>query len=547
MSISIVQGPPGTGKTTHLSQIVQALVADGVEPSSIAIFSLTRTAAYAASSKIDLPEDNIGTVHKFARRAERGKEPADSWQGIKKFNSWLTKKGKSQFYLSPGFNEDEDAIAEETNPHNVVMAEYMRLRAMLDFDAVAVLRRDNEVIRLWEQYKSEKHIQDFEDWIYGAATSPAFNGTPSTITHLLVDEAQDCSPSEKRLIDAWSKHVAHVYIVGDPMQALYRFRGASPLQFFSPNDLILKQSYRLPGNPCAFAKLLAPHCPEYIPQEYHAKVQSRQGIVDVIQPYELVYIAEHALKNKLHAMFLASTGYGCEVYRDAFLDRGIPFRNEYRPRSTRWNPMSSKAATLFKSIMNLHWKKRKYWTVAEMKRILTPINETHVLPGTLVAMEKMDFTNPARAAEYLVFNKLVSKDFKRFVNLVAEGDDWLDSYLDMLSYQYRAVGRWMKYFSQVYDMEGIGPFTPSGEPAVTVGTCHSVKGGEADIVVLSDAITKRQIEGDYSDLIRIFYVGATRTRDRLYLLNSDDKLTLPALWSAYNEYTNQTKREHAAK
>jgi len=61
------------------------------------------------------------------------------------------------------------------------------------------------------------------------------------------------------------------------------------------------------------------------------------------------------------------------------------------------------------------------------------------------------------------------------------------------------------------------------DPAVIVGTIHSVKGGQADVVYLFPDLSRAgraqyDIPGPSRDsVIRLFYVGATRARDTLYI------------------------------
>ena len=43
---------------------------------------------------------------------------------------------------------------------------------------------------------------------------------------LLIDEFQDISPLEYRLIRLWSRHGKELFVIGDPDQAIYGFRGA---------------------------------------------------------------------------------------------------------------------------------------------------------------------------------------------------------------------------------------------------------------------------------------------------------------------------------
>jgi len=45
-------------------------------------------------------------------------------------------------------------------------------------------------------------------------------------THILVDEFQDTNPLQKRIVDAFTAQGALLFVVGDPKQSIYRFRGA---------------------------------------------------------------------------------------------------------------------------------------------------------------------------------------------------------------------------------------------------------------------------------------------------------------------------------
>jgi superfamily I DNA/RNA helicase len=65
----------------------------------------------------------------------------------------------------------------------------------------------------------------------------------------------------------------------------------------------------------------------------------------------------------------------------------------------------------------------------------------------------------------------------------------------------------------------------NAEPRITCSTIHGAKGGEADNVVLMTDLTtaadnERQIEPD--NLNRVFYVGVTRTRQKLYIVEPEN-------------------------
>ena len=77
-----------------------------------------------------------------------------------------------------------------------------------------------------------------------------------------------------------------------------------------------------------------------------------------------------------------------------------------------------------------------------------------------------------------------------------------------------------------------GPHGFVDDPKVVVGTVHSVKGGQADIVYLFPDLTKAadaqyQQHGSPRDsVIRVFYVGATRARETLYVCSAQNGMAV---------------------
>ena len=77
-----------------------------------------------------------------------------------------------------------------------------------------------------------------------------------------------------------------------------------------------------------------------------------------------------------------------------------------------------------------------------------------------------------------------------------------------------------------------GPQALADEPLVTVGTIHSVKGGQADVVYLFPDLSQagdaqyRRDGAPRDSVIRQFYVGATRARDRLYICGRESSMAI---------------------
>ncbi len=67
------------------------------------------------------------------------------------------------------------------------------------------------------------------------------------LNYIMVDEVQDCSGDDWKLLRALSARHGNLFIVGDPDQAIYEWRGADPkifVDFKADTDIILDRNYR---------------------------------------------------------------------------------------------------------------------------------------------------------------------------------------------------------------------------------------------------------------------------------------------------------------
>ncbi|TDA70223.1 MAG: hypothetical protein D9V47_02350 [Clostridia bacterium] len=60
----------------------------------------------------------------------------------------------------------------------------------------------------------------------GAGSVPEVEALLGRFTHLLVDEFQDVNTVQYRLVKLWVRDAANLFVIGDPDQAIYGFRGA---------------------------------------------------------------------------------------------------------------------------------------------------------------------------------------------------------------------------------------------------------------------------------------------------------------------------------
>ncbi len=90
-----------------------------------------------------------------------------------------------------------------------------------------------EFYKQYEQSKQKEKLYDLSDLIYVPLhllqSSPSFRKTwQGRYQYLQIDETQDTNPSQYRLISYLAAPQHNLVVVGDPDQAIYQFRGASP-------------------------------------------------------------------------------------------------------------------------------------------------------------------------------------------------------------------------------------------------------------------------------------------------------------------------------
>ena len=103
----------------------------------------------------------------------------------------------------------------------------------------------SEIYHHYTQHKIENGLLDFSDLIYKTIDllqNPRHMGwiysqLDGKIQHILVDEAQDTSPAQWKILrllsEIWNTHSKKtLFVVGDPKQSIYGFQGADLEQFY---------------------------------------------------------------------------------------------------------------------------------------------------------------------------------------------------------------------------------------------------------------------------------------------------------------------------
>jgi superfamily I DNA/RNA helicase len=263
-AISHTNGPAafiaaaGTGKTSILVQRLVRLIADEhITPETVLCVTFTRAAADEMEKRAlkalrargipakDLKALRVVTFHGLGHQMLREKLQWTPQELNQRLISGEPRQWLAEDIIRPwrsnrtrGMNWDVEIAgvlaavdrAKEEQVKSEQSADFFRQHLLIEQD---LAERYQEFFVQYEQTKHKEKLYDLADLIYVPLSllesSPKFRKVWQGRYHYLqVDETQDTNPSQYKLIQYLAAPKHNVVIVGDPDQAIYQFRGASP-------------------------------------------------------------------------------------------------------------------------------------------------------------------------------------------------------------------------------------------------------------------------------------------------------------------------------
>jgi DNA helicase-2/ATP-dependent DNA helicase PcrA len=534
-------GPPGTGKTTNLTRQIQRAV-NRYGADRILVTSFSRAAAAELTGR-DLPvgSDRVGTLHSHCWHALGGPEIAeanvDEWNRDNPHLAITPVKKHSK--LDGEESVDDDSELEKSGDE--ALQRLNRYRGMMqprEFWPETLI----DFEKRWTRYKQENGLLDFTDLI--EVCHRDVWAAPKNPSVIFADEAQDLNRMQLSLVRKWGGRAEYFIIAGDDDQTIYTFTGATPEAFLDPDipedhKIILKQSYRVPRSVHAFAESLIRQVSrrqekQYLPRPEEGALDrfSRDGYNRV--DGEILKTALAHVDRGKSVMFLTACSYMLRSLIQVLRKQGVPFHNPYRKSNGFWNPLrvgrrgstASRVAALL--VAHPDWGEgARPWTQADVGLWAESLQSKGIL--RLGAKKRL----AALTGNDEVTNEMFDEIFEPGA---------LEQLLEAYEGDYRALLQWWRnHVTQ--DMQARsqfpaeiaarrGPPALLATPKVVVGTIHSVKGGQADVVYLFPDLSQagdaqyRRGGGLKDSVIRVFYVGATRARERLFICQAESAMRI---------------------
>jgi DNA helicase II / ATP-dependent DNA helicase PcrA len=518
----------GTGKTRAVAHRIAYTAATGaVDPARVLAVTFTTRAAGELRARLRqlgtaVPDAGLERVQARTFHAAALRQLTHFWPAavggpvpqVLESKIGLISEAARRLRVSAGLPELRDAAAE------VEWAKVTQVRPEDYPEASAKAGRSGpfppvvlgRLYAAYEDLRRDKHVVDFESVLELTAAILVDNAAAAAAVRdrydsFVVDEYQDVNPLQKLLLEAWLGDRDDVCVVGDPRQTIYSFTGATPAyltgfpaEFPDATVIRLVRNYRSTPQIVALANRIShagpaagslggaplvaqqPTGPE--PQFAEYPDEPAEAAAVARQIGTLIKAGVPASKMAV----LVRTNAQTQGFEQALADAGLPFLLRGAERFFE-RPEVRQAVTLLRGAARS--TAAEDVPAAQVRPVLAGVGLTPEPPvGRGTARERW---------ESLEALAQLADDFFAASPQATLGD--LSAELALRT----AIG-------QAPAIEG-----------VTLGSLHAAKGLEWEVVFLPGLtdgtlpIIYAQTDDAVAEERRLFYVGVTRGRERVYL------------------------------
>lgn len=227
----------GSGKTKVLTTRIANLIENGVKPYNILAITFTNKAAGEMRERvnniINAHDAFIGTFHSFGLKIIRENsalfkltsaftliDTEDQTSIIKKImkDINITDKMISPAFIKSKISFIKNNMLSDSEIANFLISENEKIAVKIYYEYEKILKRNNTL--------------DFDDLLKKPVE--LFNSNKEVLEkyqdkfkYILIDEYQDRNEVQYKLVKLLSKKYLNLFVVGDPSQSIYAFRGAN--------------------------------------------------------------------------------------------------------------------------------------------------------------------------------------------------------------------------------------------------------------------------------------------------------------------------------
>ena len=571
----------GSGKTKVLTTRIANLINEGVPSYHILAITFTNKAAKEMKERIGKIVDNcesfVGTFHSFGVRIirenvlklgmERNFTILDSDDVLSLIKKILKDKGYDTKEVSPSYIRNRISFIKNEMLTNAEIEKFFQS----EMEKIAY-----EVYLEYNVKLKKNNSVDFDDLLW--LPVKLFKENPDVLEHyqdkfqyILIDEYQDTNEVQYKLVKLLAEKYRNLFVVGDPDQSIYQFRGANYKNILNfekdyPDAKVisLEDNYRstemileaansvIKNNKERKEKNLRSHHGKGLKIKYMRAYDEKNEIALVISEIKKLFLDGY--KKKDIAVFYR-TNAQARVVEEQFLKANIPYKVVGSYYFYARKEIKDLICYL-RLILNFHDNvslervinvpKRGIGTTSIRKLLEKASAENTSMFDVLSSPKEMEFKNllielkkdsESLSLTELVDDVLEKSGMKRELELDSslESELRLDNLMEFRSitktYEDTTgsvdLGDFLEEISLVADISE----HKNEDDVVTLMTMHSAKGLEFPIVFLvgmEEGLFPHQNSFNEEDGIeeerRLCYVAITRAKERLYISNAKSRM-----------------------
>jgi len=565
----VTMASAGSGKTSVIIERTKRLINDGVDPTTILLITFSHKAKDTLIERLNNEAVNIETFHSFGLKVIKDKyeNKYEIW-----LKQWEKEKVIQDLLKELGlFNNQEPNQYLKTCFGFIAHQKHLMLepKNKLDYKGYDELTESEykTIYRGYETYKKANNFIEFDDFLN--IVYKIFNKDKGLLSkyqnqykYIMADEFQDVSINQALVLRQLNKD--NTMIVGDPLQAIYAFRGGQSkfiLDFDKDYDNVtvvnLDTNYRCKQSIVEASNKFAA---EWIPDtKHHNYVESKAnrggGFKPEIKSYSSSTTEGNNIGKKIKESnweykdiaILARTNAQLQKIQNGLVNNEIPFQvigggaytdqaeiklllsylrlandtNDNEAFTYMYNKPNRWLGKKFLEEVHANCYGCSYYdsmdTIARRNwKFKNGINDIMAIITTL---QRGNFNNVGEMIKYIreicpiddYFNKEDQSEGE-----YNEKIESMDAFQDTCK-RFENIDSLLKY------MEMIGQSNDAN--SVKLMTIHKSKGMEFPIVFiigLDNDHMPHYMSDDIADEARIMYVGMTRAADELYMSYVDE-------------------------
>lgn len=573
---AMVLAGPGSGKTLVITQRTKHLIEHAHVPAQkILVITFTKAAALEMQERFRFVCKNSGvtfgtfhavffTILKHAYHYTS----ANILTEEKKFQILQQLLHESKL----SFEDEKETLGEIAAEISTVKNEQIPLENYYSKSCPAEVFR--AIFQKYEQMHRSANLIDFDDMMTYTLElfqqrSDILRAWQQRWSYILVDEFQDINLLQYRILRLLCAPENNLFIVGDDDQSIYRFRGAKPeIMLNFPKDypsavqIVLDRNFRsLPTVIHAAQTVITENVHRF--EKAVVPVRSGEQPVEICdfssQEHESLFLVQAVQKsikrgtppNEIAVLF--RTNQGARPYAERLMEFNIPFemrdalpniyehwiakdifaylhlarerldRKEFLQvmnRPKRYISRDSVDSPVISLETLRTYYEEKDWMLDRIDRLETDLKILRqMIPYAAVNYIRYGMNYEEYLVEYARERRMKPEELLEILDEIQQG-----------AKPFRSMEEWYEHLQEYKTrLEEQRGKKERSEDAIMLATLHSSKGlefQEVFLVDVNDGIIphrKANIEADFEEERRLFYVGMTRAKDRLHLFYTKER------------------------